>query len=394
MDFEPTEEQEMMAAAVHDLVSENFGPEYWREKEYENEFPTEYWEALAEGGWLGLVLPEEYGGQGLGALDLSLVIESICAAGAGAAGSWYYLLTPVFGGLGIARHGTEAQKERYLPGIVDGTLEFCMGLTEPDAGTNTLAIETRAERDGDEFVINGRKMWTSGADRADAMLLITRTKPLEAVDRKTDGITLFVVDMPADGVEIERIHKLGYNYSNTFQVFIDDLRVHEAQVLGTLHDGWRDMHDTINVERIVNAAGAVGTGELVIDTAVEYANEREVFDEPIGAHQGIQFPLAKLKSRLETARVLNHKAAWQYDTGRDYVPAMNMAKYEATETAFRAADQAMQTHGGVGYAREYDVERWWRELRLLRIAPVTQQMALNYVGQHVLGLPRSYGNSG
>jgi len=384
----------MMAAAVHDLVSENFGPEYWREKEYENEFPTEYWEALAEGGWLGLVLPEEYGGQGLGALDLSLVIESICAAGAGAAGSWYYLLTPVFGGLGIARHGTEAQKERYLPGIVDGTLEFCMGLTEPDAGTNTLAIETRAERDGDEFVINGRKMWTSGADRADAMLLITRTKPLEAVDRKTDGITLFVVDMPADGVEIERIHKLGYNYSNTFQVFIDDLRVHEAQVLGTLHDGWRDMHDTINVERIVNAAGAVGTGELVIDTAVEYANEREVFDEPIGAHQGIQFPLAKLKSRLETARVLNHKAAWQYDTGRDYVPAMNMAKYEATETAFRAADQAMQTHGGVGYAREYDVERWWRELRLLRIAPVTQQMALNYVGQHVLGLPRSYGNSG
>lgn len=153
------------------------------------------------------------------------------------------------------------------------------------------------------------------------------------------------------------------------------------------------MHDTINVECIVNAAGAVGTGELVIDTAVEYANERVVFDQPIGAHQGIQFPLAKLKSRLETARVLNHKAAWQYDTGRDYVPTMNMAKYEATETAFQAADQAVQTHGGVGYSREYDIERWWRELRLLRIAPVTQQMALNYIGQHVLGLPRSYGNS-
>lgn len=390
MDFDPTEQQEMMAAAVHELVSENFGPEYWREKEYNNEFPTEYWEAMADGGWLGLMLPEEYGGQGLGALDLSLVIESICAAGAGAAGSWYYLLTPVFGGLGIARHGTETQKERYLPGIVDGSLEFCMGLTEPDAGTNTLAIETRAEREGDEFVINGQKMWTSGADRADAMLLVTRTKPLAEVDRKTDGITLFIVDMPAEGVEIERIHKLGYNYSNTFQVFIDDLRVHESQILGTLHAGWTDMHDTINVERIVNAAGAVGTGELVIDTAVEYANDREVFDQPIGAHQGIQFPLAKLKSRLETARVLNHKAAWQYDTGRDYVSAMNMAKYEATETAFQAADQAMQTHGGVGYSRDYDVERWWRELRLLRIAPVTQQMALNYVGQHVLGLPRSY----
>lgn len=390
MDFEPTEQQEMMAAAVHDLVSENFGPEYWRGKEYNNEFPTEYWEAMADGGWLGLMLPEEYGGQALGALDLSLVIESICAAGAGAAGSWYYLLTPVFGGLGIARHGTVTQKERYLPGIVDGSLEFCMGLTESDAGTNTLAIETRAKRDGEDFVINGQKMWTSGADRADAMLLVTRTKPLGEVDRKTDGITLFVVDLPAEGIEIERIHKLGYNYSNTFQVFIDDLRVHESQILGTLHDGWTDMHDTINVERIVNAAGAVGTGELVIDTAVEYANERKVFDQPIGAHQGIQFPLAKLKSRLETARVLNHKAAWQYDTGRDYVPAMNMAKYEATETAFEAADQAMQTHGGVGYSRDYDVERWWRELRLLRIAPVTQQMALNYVGQHVLGLPRSY----
>jgi len=391
MEFEITDEQQLMMDTVSELVSENFGPEYWREKERRGEFPDEYWDALAKDGWLGLMLPEEYGGQGMEALDLALVIESICAAGAGAAGSWYYLLTPVFGGLSIAKHGTDEQKEKYLPGICEGEVEFCMGLTEPDAGTNTFAMETTAERDGDEFVINGQKMWTSGADRADAMMLVTRTKPLDEVEYRSEGISLFLVDLPADGIEVETIPKIGYNYSNTCQVFLDDVRVSEDQLLGTLHGGWEELHDTINIERIVNAAGAVGTGELAIETAVGYANEREVFDQPIGSHQGIQFPLAKLKAELETARTLNHKAAWQYDNNQgEYVQNMNMAKYCATESAFQAADQAMQTHGGVGYSVEYDVERWWRELRLLRIAPVTQQMALNYISQHVLGLSKSY----
>jgi acyl-CoA dehydrogenase len=391
MDFQISDEQQLMVGTVRELISENFGPEYWREKEQNGEFPIEYWEALANDGWLGLMLPEEYGGQGMDSLDLALVIEAICAAGAGAAGSWYYLLTPIFGGLSIAVNGTETQKEKYLPGICDGTIEFCMGLTEPDAGTNTFAMETTAERDGDEFVINGQKMWTSGADRGDAMMLVTRTKPLDDVDHRSDGISLFLVDLPADGVEVEKIPKVGYNYSNTCQVFFDDVHVHEEQLLGTLHDGWSELHDTINIERIVNAAGAVGTGELAINTAADYASEREVFDQPIGSHQGIQFPLAKRKAELETARSLNRKAAWQYDNDQgEYIKNMNMAKYVATESAFQAADAALQTHGGVGYAVEYDVERWWRELRLLRIAPVTQEMALNYIAQHVIGLPKSY----
>lgn len=391
MQFALTDEQQLIQNSVTELVEENFGPEYWRKKEANGEFPIEYWDAMASDDWLGAILPEEYGGIGLNVLDLSVIIESICAAGAGVAGTWYYLLTPVFGGFTIAQLGTEEQKEAYLPGICDGKIECCMGLTEPDAGTNTLEMDTFVERDGDEFVINGQKMWCSGADRADVMFLVARTTPLDEVERRTEGLSLFLIDLPANGMEIESIPKLGFNYSNTCQVFMDDVRIPEENLLGTLDGGWYDLHDTINVERIVNAAGAVGTGELVIDTAVQYANEREVFGQPIGAHQGLQFPLAELKSRIEAARTLNHKAAWQYDNGMDnYVDTMNMAKYCATETAFEAADQAMQTHGGVGYSEEYDVERWWRELRLLRIAPVTQEMVLNYVGRHVLGLPKSY----
>jgi acyl-CoA dehydrogenase len=391
MHFELNEEQRLMQTSISNMIADDFGPEYWRRKERNGEFPVEFWDAMARDGWLGAILPAEYGGMDLDVLDLSIIIERICAAGAGVAGAWYYLLTPIFGGLPIASQGTEAQKKRYLPGICNGEIECCMGLTEPNAGTNTLEAETFAEPSGNEFVINGQKMWCSGADRADVMFLIARTTPLEEADRRTDGLSLFLVDLPAEGLEVEPIPKLAFNYSNTCQVFLEDVRVPRENLLGTLDRGWYQLHDTINVERIVNAAGAVGTGELVLDKASGYASEREVFGQPIGAHQGVQFPLAELKSRIESARVLNHKAAWEYDNDMDdYIDTMNMAKFCATETAFQAADRAMQTYGGLGYSEEYDIERWWRELRLLRIAPVTQEMVLNYVGEHILGMPKSY----
>jgi len=389
MDFESNETQQLLKSTAA-TVAEKYGPEYWRERERTHDYPDEFYQELANAGFLGMLIPQEYGGEGMSMLDTCIGIEALAANGVGPAASWFMVLTPIFGGISVERQGTEEQKEKYLPEIASGDIAFSLGLTEPGAGTNTLNLETTAERDGDEFVINGQKTWITNADRSDAIVLLTRTTPLSEVDSRTEGLTFFIVDLPVDGIEVSPIPKVGFNYTNSCDVFIDGLRVHEDDVLGEVDNGWRDIADTILTERIAHTAGAVGSGELALKTATEYANEREVFDQPIGSHQGIQFPLAKLKARLETARILNHKAAWQYETDREYIAAANMAKYVGMDSAFSAADQAMQTHGGVGYSEEYDVERWWRELRLLRIAPVSQQMALNYVGQHVLDLPRSY----
>ena len=388
MDFELTTEQKMIVETAAD-IARDFGPEYWREKDKKHEFPEDFWKSLGEAGFTGIVIPESHGGGGMGMSEMILAMETFVSEGCGLAGEWFLCLSSVFGGLSIAKHGTEVQKQKYLPKIAKG-LEFCLALTEPDAGTNTLNISTTAVQDEDSFVVNGQKMFISGADRAKGMLLVTRTMPLEKATKRTLGLTLFIVDLPNPAVEIIPIEKHGINYSKTFEVYISDLRVPAENLLGEVDKGWYSVLDTLNPERMSFSAAACGLGLLAIKKAVDYAKERKVFDAPIGAYQGVQFPLAEAKAKIEAARLLNYKAALLFDKGMDCGAEANMAKVAAVEAGTSAVYHAMQTFGGYGYAIEYDVERWWREVNLIRLAPVTHQMALAFIGQHVLGLPKSY----
>ena len=393
MDFELTEEQKMIANSAKEIAKE-FGPEYWREKEEKGEFASEFWKVISDAGFTGIVIPEEYGGAGRGITELLIVMEELVANGCGLGGQWYLVLTEVFGAISIMRHGTKEQKQKYLPGIARGEVEFCMGLTEPDAGSNTLNTKTRAKKVGDKWIIDGSKTFISGADRAKAMLLVARTTPKDKAVRKSLGISLFLVDLPNPAVEVNPIAKHGINYSKSCEVGISGLELNEEALMPPLDEGWHSILDTLNTERMSFTAAAVGLARLAIGKAVEYAKQRKVFGEvPIGSYQAIQFPLAESYAALEGAKLMNFKAATLYDSGaglREVGSAANMAKLVAVDHAIRAVYRAMQTFGGYGYAREYDVERWWREVNLIRLAPVTQEMALHYVGEHVLGLPRSY----
>ena len=393
MDFELTEEQKMIAKSAKEIAKE-FGPEYWREKEERAEFASEFWKVISDAGFTGIVIPEEYGGAGRGITELLIVMEELVANGCGLGGQWYLVLTEVFGAISIMRHGTNEQKQKYLPGIARGEVEFCMGLTEPDAGSNTLNTKTRAKKVGDKWIIDGNKTFISGADRAKAMLLVARTTPKDKAVRKSLGISLFLVDLPNPAIEVNPIAKHGINYSKSCEVGISGLELNEEALMPPLDEGWHSILDTLNTERMSFTAAAVGLARLAIGKAVEYAKQRKVFGEvPIGSYQAIQFPLAESYAALEGAKLMNFKAATLYDSGaglREVGAAANMAKLVAVDHAIRAVYRAMQTFGGYGYAREYDVERWWREVNLIRLAPVTQEMALHYVGEHVLGLPRSY----
>jgi len=370
-------------------IAQDFGPEYWREKDKKHEFPEDFWKSLVDVGFTGIVIPESCGGGGMGMFEMVLAMETLASEGCGLAGEWFLCLSSIFGGLSIVKHGSETQKAKYLPQIAKG-MEFCLGLTEPDAGTNTLKTSTMAVKDGDGFVINGQKMFISGADRAKGMLLVTRTTPLANVSKRTHGLSLFLVDLPDPAVEIIPIDKHGINYSKTFELYISDLKVGKDALMGEMDKGWPLLLDTLNPERMSFSAASCGIGLLAIKKAVDYAKERKVFDAPIGSHQAIQFPLAEAKSKLEAARLLNYKAAWRYDKGEDCGAEANMAKVAAVEAGIQAVYHSMQTFGGYGYAVEHDVERWWREVNLIRLAPVTHQMALAFIGQHVLGLPKSY----
>jgi len=393
MDFELTEEQKMIANSAKEIAKE-FGPEYWREKEEKGEFASEFWKVISDAGFTGIVIPEEYGGAGRGITELLIVMEELVANGCGLGGQWYLVLTEVFGAISIMRHGTNEQKQKYLPGIARGEVEFCMGLTEPDAGSNTLNTKTRAKKVGDKWIIDGSKTFISGADRAKAMLLVARTTPKDKAVRKSLGISLFLVDLPNPAIEVNPIAKHGINYSKSCEVGISGLELNKEALMPPLDEGWHSILDTLNTERMSFTAAAVGLARLAIGKAVEYAKQRKVFGEvPIGSYQAIQFPLAESYAALEGAKLMNFKAATLYDSGaglREVGAAANMAKLVAVDHAIRAVYRAMQTFGGYGYAREYDVERWWREVNLIRLAPVTQEMALSYVGEHVLGLPRSY----
>jgi acyl-CoA dehydrogenase len=388
LSFELTPEQKMIVNAACD-VAKDFNPEYWRKKDQNHEFPEDFWKALVEAGFVGIVVPEKYGGGGMGMSEMLLAMETLTSESCGFAGTWFLCLTSVFGGLSLVKHGNEEQKERYLPKIAKGT-EFCLGLTEPDAGTNTLNIQTAAVEDGDEFIVNGRKTLISGADRAKGMVLITRTTPREKAPKKTIGLSVFLVDLPNPAVEVTPIEKHGINYSKTCDVYITDLKIPRENMLGEKDKGWHAILDTLNPERISFAGAASGIGLLAIKKAIEHAKQRNVFGAPIGSYQALQFPLAEAKAKIEAARLLTYKAAWLYDKEKPCGAEAAMAKVSAEEAGAQAVYHAMQTFGGYGYAVEYDVERWWREVNLIRLAPVTHQMALAFIGEHVLGLPKSY----
>jgi acyl-CoA dehydrogenase len=388
MDFELTEAQQAIREQARALASK-FDDAYWRRCDSEHRFPWEFYQAFAEAGWLGIAMPPEYGGAGLGITEASLLMEEVAASGAAMNGATALHLT-IFGLNPVVRHGTEDLKQRVLPDAAAGRLHVAFGVTEPSAGSDTPSITTFARREGDQFFVRGQKVWTSKAKESSKVLLLARTTPLEEAKRRTDGMTLFLANLDPQYVTIREIEKLGRHAVDSNEVFYDDLPVDARDVVGEVGRGFYHLLDGLNPERILVAAEALGTGRAALRKATEYAKSRVVFGRPIGQNQGIQFPLADSYAKLHAAELMIRKAAWLYDHGKPCGAEANMAKYLASEWGFEAADRAMQVHGGFGYAREFDVERYWREVRVMRIAPVTQEMVLNYLGQHELGLPRSY----
>jgi len=387
MDFALTDQQELIRKEVGALAR-TFPPEYWLEKDRKAEYPHEFVKAFAEAGWLGMIIPEAYGGSGLGVTEAALMLHEICASGAGTTGAspiHFYLFPP----LPLIKHGADALKRRVLPAIVTGEIVMSFGVTEPNAGTDTSRIQTRAElRDG-RFVIDGRKVWNTNARQATHMLLLARTAPRDPA-KPFRGLTLFFTEFDRSRIAVREIEKLGRAAVDSNEIFIDGLEVSPEDVVGEVGQGFYALLDSLNPERIFTAIEAVGIGRAALGRATQYARERIVFDRPIGQNQAIAHPLAAAWARLEAAELVTLRAAWLFDHGQPCGGEANAAKLLAAEAGFEACDVALQTHGGYGYAKEFHVERLWREVRLYKIAPVSQQMALNYLSEHVLGLPKSY----
>ena len=388
MDFQFTEQQQSIRDAIQKICND-FPLDYWLDHDNSHEFPHEFVDALADDGWLGIAMPEEYGGAGLGISDAAVMMETIAASGAGMSGASAVHIN-VFGPHPIVVHGTDEQKKRWLTPMIQGKEKCCFGVTEPDAGLNTAAIKTRAERDGDNYKIYGTKMWTSTAQEADKVLLLCRTTPREKVSKPFDGISLFYTDLDRKYVEIREIPKMGRMAVDTNFVFYDGLPVPKEDLIGEEGRGFYYLLDGINPERCLVAAEAIGIGQFSLDRAAEYARDRVVFGRPIGQNQGIQHPLAETWAKLAATRLLVYKAAWLYDNGENCGAEANAAKYLAAEFGFEAAERAMLTHGGMGYAKEYHVERMLREVMITRLAPVGQQLALSYIAERQLGMPKSY----
>ena len=389
IDFEEDDYPEIREAVAK--ICEGFPGEYWRgleDQSVEGSYPTEFVQALTESGFLGALIPEEFGGAGLPIRAGAVILETIHASGcsAGACHAQMYTMGTVL------RHGSPAQKQEYLPKIASGELRLqAFGVTEPTTGSDTTQLKTRAVRDGDSYVINGQKVWTSRALHSDLMLLLARTTPANETKRRSDGLSTFLVDMRAargNGMDIRPLEAM-INH-NTTEIFFDNLRIPAAALIGEEGKGFRYILDGMNAERILIAAEAIGDGRFFTRKAVEYANERVVFGEPIGKNQGVQFPIAKAHADLEAADLMNRKAAALFMAQRDAGAAANMAKHLAAEAAWGCAEACFTTYGGFAYAREYDIERKWRECRLFRTAPISTNMILGYIGQHVLGMPRSY----
>ena len=370
-------------------ICRRFPDEYWRERDDNHEFPWDFYNAMATAGWVGVAIPEEYGGGGGGITEAAVVLQTVAASGAAMNGATALHLS-IFGMNPVVKHGSDAMRNKYLPRVASGDLHVAFGVTEPDAGTDTTNISTRAWRDGDEYVVRGRKIWTSKALESEKVLLLVRTTPLEDCAKRTDGMTLLLANLRDPAVDSAPIPKAGRNAVASCEVRYDDLRVSVDDLVGEEGRGFHHLLDGLNPERILIAAEAVGTGQCALARAVAYANERVVFGRPIGMNQGLAFPLAEAHAHLRAAELMVADAARRYDAGEPCAEQANLAKWLAAEAAGFATDRAVQTLGGMGYAKEYDVERYWREARVFRLAPISQEMIMNYVAEHVLGLPRSY----
>ncbi len=388
MTFSINDDQMAIKQAIS-KICDNFSPEYWLERDSNGEFPQEFVTEVCEAGWFGIAMPEKYGGSGLGMTEASLMMQTITESGAGYTGASSVHLN-LFGLHPIVVFGTEEQKQRMLPPMIRGEDNACFGVTEPNAGLDTTSLEVKAEKSGDGYLIHGQKIWTSMAKRANKVLLLARTTPKEQVKKKTEGLSLFYTDLNKDYVEIREIEKMGRKAVDSNSVFYDGMPVPQEDLIGDEGKGFHYILHGLNPERILIAAEAVGIGRAALKRAVDYAKDRVVFDRPIGKNQGIAHPLAKNWMELEAANLMVFKAANLYDSGQECGAEANACKYLAAEAGFNACEQAVLTHGGMGYAKEYHVERLMREVMIPRIAPVSREMIFNFISEKVLGLPRSF----
>jgi len=388
MTFALTPEQIEIRDAVARLC-ERFGDDYWLKKDTEGGFPHEFHQAMAEGGWLGVAMPEAYGGAGLGITEAAIVMQAVAQSGAGFSGASAVHMN-IFGLHPVVVFGTDEQKERFLPPLIAGMEKACFAVTEPDAGLDTTRLKTRAVRDGNFYVITGRKIWTSTAQVTEKMLILTRTTPFEEAARPSAGMTLFYTDLDRSAVEVREIPKMGRHAVDSNMLFIDGLKVPLEDRIGEEGKGFQYILHGMNPERILIGAEAVGLGRVALARAAKYAKERILFGRPIGQNQGIQHPLAERWVELEAAELLVLRAAAAYDSGEEAGAFANAAKYFAGEAGARACETAMLTHGGMGYAKEFHVERYFREAQIARIAPVMSQLILSHIAERVLGLPKSY----
>ena len=388
MDFQLSAEQEAIREAVQKICA-GFGDDYWLRKDREGGFPEDFYQAIAAGGWLGICIPEAYGGAGLGVTEAAIMMRTISEAGGGMSAASAIHIN-VFGLNPVVVFGTDEQKKRMLPPMAQGREKACFAVTEPNTGLNTTQLKTRAVRQGDRYVVNGQKVWISTAQVAHKILLLARTTPLEEVKRPTEGLSLFYTDFDRSRVSVREIDKMGRKIVDSNELFFADFEIPVADRIGEEGKGFDYILHGMNPERVLIAAEAVGLGKLALSRAAAYAKDRVVFNRPIGQNQAIQHPLAENWMELEAAWLMVMSAAWQYDKGLPCGAAANAAKYLAGEAGYKACQQAVMTHGGFGYAKEFHVERYLREIFVPRIAPVSPQLVLSFIAERVLGLPKSY----
>lgn len=388
MGLEMTTERRQIWESISALCAD-FDDTYWYDKDTRHEFPNEFHKAVADAGWLGITMPEEFGGAGMGVTEAALLMQAVASsAGAISACSTFHI--NLFGPHPIVLYGTDGQKRRFLPPLVAGEDKVAFGITEPDAGLDTTNISTRAVRQGDKYIVNGQKVWTTTAQEASKILLLTRTTPRDQVKNKTEGLTLFYTDLNRDHIDVQLIDKIGRNAVDSNATYYHDLPVPVEDRIGEEGQGFRLLLDSLNPERILIAAECIGVGRRALSKAADYARERVVFGRPIGRNQAIQHPLAQSWMALESADLMVWKAASLYDAGNPCAAQANSAKFLAADAAFDACDRAVRTHGGFGYAKEYHVERYLREIMLPRIAPVSREMIMSFIAERVLGQPKSY----
>lgn len=387
MDFSLTQEQRAIVDAVESLCSD-FDADYWAERDRSGVFPFDFHQAMAKAGWLGIAMPTAFGGAGLGMIEAALLVQAVAGSGAGMSGASAIHMN-IFGLHPVVVFGTDEQRQTWLPPLIRGEQKACFAVTEPDSGLNTLGLKTMALRDGNHYVVHGQKVWISTAQVADKMLLLARTSPRDKV-KNSKGLSLFYTDLDRSRVQVHEIDKMGRKAVDSNQVFIDGLRIPVEDRIGEEGEGFRYILHGLNPERILIAAEAVGLGRAALSRAAAYAKQRVVFDRPIGQHQAIAHPLAQRWMELEAAHWMTMRAAWLYDRGEDTGAAANSAKFLAAEAGYHACETAVMTHGGMGYAREYHVERYFRESLIPRIAPVSRELIMSFIAEKVLGLPKSY----